>query len=201
MPGDGAPDGADKTPPDGGDKTPPDGGDDQGNARHRRAEARNKELADELKSTKQKLKEFEDGQKEAAEAAARDQGKWEELLANRDKTIAERDATIAELTGEVQRGNERDLERSILDSLGDQVGQGMKRSTLKGHYLAMLEEQGLPRFPKAEEGKSLDRKKLVADRLKGLTEFAPDLFTPQEGGGSPPSQKKSDAAGGSKLTL
>jgi hypothetical protein len=181
----------------------PPGDDNEGN----RLKRRNDELAGNWKTEKERSKTEKDradaAEKELAaikgkETAATDklnieQGKWQEVLAARDKkiedlladiakrktTIGERDSTIVGLVD----GNR---ERTIIDRLAEAEGVTASRSKIEDAVHGVARRHGLDLHPPDD---ALDKAIAKADKIL-RTEYKELFGKPKPGttGGSPPSQ-------------
>jgi hypothetical protein len=86
---------------------------------------------------------------------------------------------------EVSTFRNKEFERQVLDRIVPL--SEAKPAIVHGTYLAYLESKGLERFPQDK-----DAEKAAKERLKGMSEFAPELFGSGQSTGGTPKTKPED---------
>lgn len=157
-----------------------------------RLERRNAELASQNKDLKTQLSQLQATVKEleglktekssAEEKLAKEQGRWESILEKRDKQIEELTGKVQTFESEVSTFRNKEFERQVLERISPK--SQAKPAIVHGTYLAYLESRGVPRFPEDR-----DVEKAAKERLKGMSEFAPELFGSGEPTGGTPRNK------------
>lgn len=144
--------------------------------RQARVDRRNKELAAELKATRDKLAEHESAAEERASAEERTKNDFVAIEKRYQTQIEKLTKDKAEIESWKQGRERADRETALLDSVHKLLGDGVSRGIVKGQMKVLRDDYGYDTAPAELTDK------IAADAAERLRKLEPDLFKARSSG-------------------